>query len=32
MRRIIQDGSDDLPPTVFEGALHIKKEEPLCEA
>ena len=23
MRSIIQDGSDDMPPTVFEGAIHI---------
>ena len=30
MRSIIQNGSDDWPPTK-EGAIHIK-EEPLCEA
>ena len=23
MRSIIQDGSDDMPPTVFEGAIHL---------
>ena len=23
MRSIIQDGSDDMTPTVFEGAIHI---------
>ena len=29
MRSIILDGSDDWPPTVFEGAIHIisRKEE-----
>ena len=27
MRSIIQDGSDDMPPTVFEGAIHIIRGE-----
>ena len=28
MRSMIQDGSDDKPPTAFEGAFHIGQEEP----